>query len=233
MNTHIVPEEHRLLKARAIAATPGAILQVSPTHFKVQSQSAARYYNVWQLGPASWQCTCPDNQRRQLDCKHTLAVQELLTARAESHRFAESHQLTRAQVRAMLAERQAEINSAYDQQRLATFWNAITTPTVPFELRYWWPDYTPQELFDHIRGLTYQEPEGGIQVKTRADTDWRPLRSSLDALRDYIHARDLHLVDTHIERTRNARSWQARYILTFATNGHGQFAPQPQAEVPL
>lgn len=213
----------RWLKGQALAATPGAVVITHPDHYKVRSQSTGAYYNVFRLtDAATWRCACPDYTRSQSHCKHLHAVRSIVHAQAEAARYAEAHGLALADVLALTEARLAQVNSRYEQQRLHIFRNALTLPRVAFEARFWWGDHEPDALFDPIPGPTYQTPEG-FEVRTAA-ADWRTPRWDVHRIRDYILDQDLHLIAKQIERTRRLNRWQGLFVLTFATNGHGQFS---------
>ncbi len=66
--------EARVARGRVIAATPGAIAQVSPVTFAVRSQTGIGVYRVEADGGAAT-CTCPDAIKHEgTGCKHIAAV---------------------------------------------------------------------------------------------------------------------------------------------------------------
>lgn len=228
-----IPDARRLAKGRILAATPGAVIRRHAYHHKVRSQSAPHYYDV-RLLALKWRCGCPDFARgRGRACKHVLALREILSAAWEARRYRRAHHLTPeellAQVEARLTAPQL---SDHQRQRLQIYRSALTLPHVPFELRYWWRGADPEALFDPITGFTYPDPQDGIAVRASGADNWRPAATSAAQLRDYVLEHDLHIVDRTIVGTRRGcfGSWQGRFVLTFATNGHGQFDAAPQLQ---
>jgi putative transposase len=74
----------RELRGLAILSQPGTVIQTDKNEWDVRSQSIDTYYHVThafldrhaqQRGQATWTCTCPDHQTRNVICKHIHAVQ--------------------------------------------------------------------------------------------------------------------------------------------------------------
>ena len=74
----------RELKGLAILSQPDTVIQTDKNEWDVRSQSKDAYYHVvrafqdrhaQQRGQATWTCTCPDHQTRNVICKHIHAVQ--------------------------------------------------------------------------------------------------------------------------------------------------------------
>ncbi len=74
----------RELKGLAILSQPDTVIQTDKNDWDVRSQSKNAYYHVvrafqdrhaQQRGQATWTCTCPDHQTRNVICKHIHAVQ--------------------------------------------------------------------------------------------------------------------------------------------------------------
>jgi transposase len=66
-------ERNRAQKGRGIAATPGAVQQVTEDVFLVKSQSGPGAYRV-SRERGLVECNCPDFIKRGLPCKHTASV---------------------------------------------------------------------------------------------------------------------------------------------------------------
>ncbi len=73
----------RELKGLAILSQPDTVIQTDKNEWDVRSQSKDAYYHVVrafqdrharQRGQATWTCTCPDFQTRNVVCKHQHAV---------------------------------------------------------------------------------------------------------------------------------------------------------------
>jgi transposase-like protein len=75
----------RELRGLAILSQPGTVIQTSKNEWDVRSQSKDAYYAVARTFPtdrkakilsqATWTCSCPDHQTRNVVCKHIHAVQ--------------------------------------------------------------------------------------------------------------------------------------------------------------
>jgi transposase-like protein len=74
----------RELKGLAILSQPDTVIQTDKNEWDVRSQSKDTYYHVVRLfqdrhaqqrNQATWTCTCPDHQTRNVICKHIHAVQ--------------------------------------------------------------------------------------------------------------------------------------------------------------
>jgi hypothetical protein len=236
-----VPDQARLARGRVIAATPGAVIRFDNYHYKVRSQSAGGqgvnitpcpHYDVRLL--STWRCTCPDFSHRRRTCKHIYALKEIRHAQQEAQHYITPRNLTEEELLEMILQQlqDPELPGA-KHQRLAIYRNALTLPQVPFELRYWWKGRDPEHLFDVVSGITYLEPEDGIKVRTPQEKEWRFTKHAVEYIREYVVDHGLHVVQKEIETTRRSQfvSWRGLFILTFATNGHGQFTTAPLQEV--
>jgi transposase-like protein len=75
----------RELRGLAILSQPGTVIQTGKNEWDVRSQSKDAYYTVARsfpadrkakiLSQATWTCSCPDHQTRNVICKHIHAVQ--------------------------------------------------------------------------------------------------------------------------------------------------------------
>jgi transposase-like protein len=74
----------RELRGLAILSQPDTVIQTDKNQWDVRSQSKDAYYQVTRMfqdrkaqmrNQATWTCSCPDYQTRQLPCKHVHAVQ--------------------------------------------------------------------------------------------------------------------------------------------------------------
>lgn len=74
----------RELRGLAILSQPNTVIQTGKDEWDVRSQSKDAYYQVvrtfhdrhaQQRGQATWICSCPDHQTRNVICKHIHAVQ--------------------------------------------------------------------------------------------------------------------------------------------------------------
>ncbi|WAC06182.1 MAG: DDE-type integrase/transposase/recombinase [Methanoregula sp.] len=74
----------RELRGLAILSQPDTVIQTDKNQWNVRSQSKDSYYQVTRSfqdrkaqmnNRATWTCSCPDYQTRQLPCKHIHAVQ--------------------------------------------------------------------------------------------------------------------------------------------------------------
>ncbi len=70
----------RAERGETIAKTEGAIRRIDEHSYEVRSQSGKRFYQVLST-EFGWACSCPDNQYRDIDCKHIFAVQISLALR--------------------------------------------------------------------------------------------------------------------------------------------------------
>jgi transposase-like protein len=78
MNT----DDGRKLRGLAIVAQAGTIERISPSKYRVLSQSGKGWYQVtWKSGGGEWKCNCPDAETRGVTCKHIFAVSYSLTLR--------------------------------------------------------------------------------------------------------------------------------------------------------
>ena len=70
-------------------------------------------------------------------------------------------------------------------------------------------------------------------MRTPVEKEWRFTKHAAEYIREYVVEHDLHVVQKEIETTRRSAyiSWQGLFVLTFATNGHGQFTTAPLLEV--
>lgn len=58
----------------------GRVEQVTEKDFIVHGTSG-RDYGVTHMGAGKWRCTCPDHQYRQLECKHIIASDLVLSSK--------------------------------------------------------------------------------------------------------------------------------------------------------
>jgi len=223
-----VSENPRLVKGRCLAAAPGAVVRIRERDFKVRG-SGGNYYNVHLVGGA-WRCSCPDferGKREKRHCKHIHAVTLTLEALAECERYIQENGIDTEALAAMLSAkiRDTDPEDTAALKRLRTLFNAATLPAVKFELRYWWLGADPEALLDPEIALEGPS-DGYIEVRTPINEHWRLSKYDIDALRDYIVDQDLHVIEAIVEQTRRRGGWEARFILTLATNGYGQFTHQ-------
>jgi transposase-like protein len=65
----------RELKGLTILSKGNMIEEADHNKWMVLSQTGTGYYWVYKINARSWTCTCPDFEKRQMACKHILAVQ--------------------------------------------------------------------------------------------------------------------------------------------------------------
>ena len=75
----------RELRGLAILSQPGTVIRTGTDEWDVRSQSKDAYYTVVRFFPtdrrakilsqATWTCSCPDHQTRNVICKHIHAIQ--------------------------------------------------------------------------------------------------------------------------------------------------------------
>lgn len=65
----------RQMKALTIVGQSDQIKRINSTNYKIKSQSSDFWYDVTRVPQESkWNCSCPDNIFRHVDCKHIQAV---------------------------------------------------------------------------------------------------------------------------------------------------------------
>jgi transposase-like protein len=70
MTTNGLMREER---GQVIAKTVGAVRRIDEHSYEVKSQTSDAFYQIIST-EFGWACSCPDNQYREMDCKHIFAV---------------------------------------------------------------------------------------------------------------------------------------------------------------
>jgi hypothetical protein len=74
--------EARKVRGQAIVEHDGQIRRIDEHSYEVRSQSGNGSYQIIST-EFGWACSCPDNQYRESDCKHIVAVQISLALRTK------------------------------------------------------------------------------------------------------------------------------------------------------
>lgn len=218
MSRNTVPYNDREHKARELAADPKAIYQVTPSLYLVHSQNHTfRYYEVCKI-ESGWTCTCPDHRKTARRCKHIMALQTILAAREDLARWTTRRGWTQDETIQRIETRMGAGDlDDREMLMLIVYRNAAQLPVVAFALRYYWPDYHPENLLDPVYG-NYQPEPADVDVKTPQHwTEWRPIDNTVAAIRDYIEEEALTHGPVYITETRRVGRWEGSYNLIMLT----------------